>query len=160
MHATGAAHTQSQAAAAATFITATVAVAVAVLVASCCRTPHKWLLGLRTMDCNSDCDSDSECNRFWAGRGSLLTYIGRIAHRLQPLPAHHTLPPLPAVQKLDKSLCAWKFQPSRASGKLRAALNRLLDMEKLNRSTSGRGRAGRQAGQKWFKLKWLHLIGG
>lgn len=53
---------------------------------SCCKllphTPYKRLLGLRTMDC------DSECNRFWAGRGSLLTYIGRNAHRfpLQPAP--------------------------------------------------------------------------
>lgn len=107
MHATGA---QSQAtAAAATFTTATVVVVVAVLLLL-------FLLQVVAAHPISDCwDCElwtvrvrlSERNRFWAGRASLLTYIGRIAHRLPPLPAHP--PPLPVpvpVQQLDKSSCA------------------------------------------------------
>lgn len=108
---------------------------VAVLVASCCRTPHKWLLGLRTMDC----ECDSECNRFWAGRASLLTYIGRIAHRLPPLPAPFLSPFLCCLCSNLTNLHAPENSIQVGEWKVaRAALNRLLDMEKLQPGQRGR----------------------
>lgn len=146
MHATGA-QSQATATAAATFTTATVVVVVAVLLLL-------FLLQVVAAHPISDCwDCElwtvrvrlSKCNRFWAGRGSLLTYIGRIAHRLPPLPAH----PLPF---LCQCLCSnltnlhapensiqvgeWKVA--------RAALNRLLDMEKLQLNGAGRSTRGEE----------------
>lgn len=130
---------------------------VAVLVASCCRTPHKWLLGLRTMDC----ECDSECNRFWAGRASLLTYMGRIAHRLPPLPVHPPLPVLP-VQQLDKSSCAWKFHPSRRVESCKSCLESFIGYGKAAtergrqvKQGKGRGEERKWAGWRWNDCMWL-----
>lgn len=160
MHATGAQSQATATSATATFTTATV-VAVAVLVASCCRTPHKWLLGLRTMDC----ECDSECNRFWAGRASLLTYIGRIAHRLPPLPVHPPLPVLP-VQQLDKSSCAWKFHPSRRVESCKSCLESFIGYGKAATERGRQVKQGEGEGERggeevsWLEVKWLHVIGG
>lgn len=106
-----------------------------------------------------DCECDSECNRFWAGRASLLTYIGRIAHRLPPLPVHPPLPVLP-VQQLDKSSCAWKFHPSRRVESCKSCLESFIGYgkaatERGRQVKQGEGEERKWAGWRWNDCMWL-----
>lgn len=109
-----------------------------------------------------DCECDSECNRFWAGRASLLTYIGRIAHRLPPLPAPFLSPFLCCLCSNLTNLHAPENSIQVGEWKVaRAALNRLLDMEKLQPNGAGRSNKGKGKGKgKGEERRGSELAGG